>query len=184
MITFSLSGTDKELLQIIDLQKRNLAQHLSKEEIQNQGFVTVSHGLEDLQEMNTHEQNLLVKDDDWVAGYILAMTKNSRSAIPILVPMFEVFDKVKYKGQFISRYNYIVVGQVCIDKNYRGQGLFDKAYNAYREQFSKKYDFAITEIAASNQRSLNAHKRMGFTAIHTYIDADKIEWNVVVWDWK
>ena len=183
MITYTLATIDNELSAIIDLQQQNLPQNLVKDEIAAQGFVTVSHTLEGLKKMNTYEQSLVIKDNDKVVGYLLAMTKNSRADIPILIPMFEVFDRIIYHDKTISEYNYLVVGQVCIDKSYRGQGLLDEAYKAYKDNFNSKYDFAITEIALTNQRSINAHKRIGFSEIHKYVDANNVEWSVVVWDW-
>lgn len=184
MITFTLSQTDKELSEIIDLQKSNLAQNLAKEEIISQGFVTVAHSLEDLQKMNSYEHNVVTKDNEKIVGYLLAMTKNSRSDIPILLPMFDAFDKIVYNGKPVSQYQYIVVGQVCIHKNYRGQGLLDKCYDAYKTYFKEKYDFAITEIATTNLRSINAHKRIGFSEIHRYEDPQQTAWSVVLWDWN
>jgi hypothetical protein len=76
-----------------------------------------------------------------------------------------------------------VVGQVCIDKQYRGQGILPNCYAVYKEYYNKKYDFAITEIASTNLRSLNAHRKIGFNEIHSYSGPDKTEWIVVVWDW-
>jgi hypothetical protein len=73
---------------------------------------------------------------------------------------------------------------VCVDKVYRGQGIFDQCYLAYEKFYEYKYDFAITEIATSNTRSLQAHKRIGFKEINSYFAPDKTEWVVVVWDWK
>ena len=52
------------------------------------------------------------------------------------------------------------------------------------QYYSNKYDFAITEIAATNLRSLKAHRRIGFKEINTYLSPDKTEWVVVLWDWK
>jgi L-amino acid N-acyltransferase YncA len=183
MITCTTSSTEKDLAGIIELQLQNLSQNLEADEIQSQGFVTVVHTMDDLKKMNSYEQNIILKDDEKIAGYLLAMTKNSKSDIPVLVPMFEKFDTIMYRNQFISQYNYIVVGQVCIGKNYRGMGLLDKCYAAYKEHFKKTCDFAITEIATANQRSINAHKRIGFTEIHRYIDATNTEWSIVIWDW-
>jgi len=184
MINYTISTTDKELCEILDLQKRNLPQRLTNEEIQSQGFLTVSHTLEDLQKMNVYEHNIIMKDGNKVVGYLLAMSKKSRYDIPILIPMFETFDNVLYNGKFISQYNYIVVGQVCIDKMYRGRGLLDESYKAYKKHFKNKYEFAITEIATANQRSINAHKRIGFSHIHSYTDISNIEWSIVIWDWQ
>ena len=184
MITYTTSKTEKELSQILELQKNNLPQNLTAEEIKSQGFVTVSHGLEDLIKLNIHEQHLVMKDGDTIVGYLLAMTKYSRNDIPVLIPMFNVFDKLEYKKKLIAAYNYIVVGQVCINKNYRGLGLLDNSYAAYKSFFKEKYDFAITEIATTNTRSINAHKRIGFVEIHRYTDASNIEWSIVIWDWN
>jgi hypothetical protein len=184
MIVYTTSKTDKELSEILDLQKNNLPQNLSESEIKSQGFVTVCHSFEDLKKLNTYEQHLIMKNENKVIGYLLAMTKNSKNDIPVLIPMFEAFDKIHFKKKLISEYNYIVVGQVCIDKNYRGQGLLDNSYAAYKNFFKEKYDFAITEIAITNTRSINAHKRIGFFEIHRFIDAGGTEWSIVLWDWK
>jgi L-amino acid N-acyltransferase YncA len=98
--------------------------------------------------------------------------------------MFDVFDQISYNNKRISEYNYIIVGQVCIDKNYRGAGVFDNCYTAYKEFYKHGYELAITEIAATNLRSLKAHKRIGFEEIHSYTASNKTEWIIVVWDWK
>ena len=181
---FTTSTTDKELAEIIALQKKNLPANLTVAEMQEQGFVTVVHSLDDLKKMNQFEQHLVIKDNDTVVGYLLAMTKKSEFDIPVLIPMFKVFDKVSYQNKLLADYNFIVVGQVCIDKEYRGKGLLNKSYQAYKKIFSSKYDFAITEIATANQRSLNAHKTAGFTEIHRFTDSSQIEWSIIIWDWR
>ncbi len=183
MITYTTSKTTAELEGILQLQKANLARGLTHEEIQNQGFVTVHHSYDQLTQLNDIEQHLIAKDGDQVIGYLLAMTAASKHDLPILIPMFEAFDDIDYLGKKISAYHYLVVGQVCIGKEYRGQGILDQCYAAYKEFFGSKYDFAITEIARNNPRSLNAHKRIGFVEIHTYTDPEGTEWAVVVWDW-
>jgi len=184
MITYGLSDTTHDLQAILHLQQQNLPTSLSSAEISSQGFVTVSHSLDDLQKMNGYEKSLIIKDHDNVVGYILAMTQHSKQDIPVLVPMFDIFDAVLYHNQTVSSYNYIVVGQVCVAKDYRGQGVLDEAYSNYKAFFQSRYDFAITEIATANQRSLNAHRRIGFSELHRYTDATGIEWSIVIWDWS
>jgi predicted GNAT family N-acyltransferase len=184
MIIFTTSTTENELAEIIAIQKQNLAANLTAVEMQEQGFVTVVHSLDDLKKMNQFEQHLIIKDNDTIVGYLLAMTKKSQSDIPVLIPMFEVFEKVSYQNKLLADYNFIVVGQVCIDKDYRGKGLLNKSYQAYKKIFSSKYDFAITEIATANQRSINAHKSVGFREVHQFTDTNQIEWSIVLWDWR
>jgi ribosomal protein S18 acetylase RimI-like enzyme len=183
MIVYTTSQDDHDLKGILTLQKNNLARNLSREEVQSQGFVTVLHRLEDLQKMNAIEQHIIAKENDNVVAYLLAMTEKSKFDIPVLVPMFELFESIAYKSKKLSQYNYMVVGQVCVDKKYRGQGVLDKCYDHYINRFRRKYDFAVTEIATSNQRSLNAHKRVGFKNIHEYVAPDGERWAIVVLEW-
>ena len=184
MTQILVSQTTKDLKGIIALQKLNLRADLSTTEIKEQGFVTVSHSLSDLEMMHQHEPNIIAKNEDKVIAYVLGMTEQSKSDIPRLVEMYESFDHIQYKGKSVAEYKYIVVGQVCVDKRYRGQGLFDRIYQVYKNYFQDKYTFAITEIASINLRSMKAHERLGFETIYTYTDGSDTEWNVVVWDWK
>ncbi|HYC86619.1 MAG TPA: GNAT family N-acetyltransferase [Chryseosolibacter sp.] len=171
------------MLGIIALQQANLEPYLSPGESRSEGFVTVVHSLAQLEKMNNTEQHVICKDGDTVVAYMLAMTKHARNDIPVLVPMFEIFDKIMYHTKVISDYNFIVVGQVCVDKGYRGKGVFDHCYEEYRRRMAPRYDFAITEISSRNVRSLQAHKRVGFIEIHRYTDP-KEDWHVVLWPWE
>ena len=184
MIVHTTATTDEDLLGILRLQKRNLAKNLSVPEASSQGFVTVDHSFTDLKKLNDEEQHQVIKSGNAVVGYLLAMTKNSKDDIPVLVPMFELFDKIVYRGKPISVYEYMVVGQVCIDVNYRGKGLLDESYHAYKTRFSNQYDFAVTEVATANTRSLKAHQRVGFSEVHRYTDVAGTEWSIVLWEWR
>jgi Acetyltransferase (GNAT) family len=183
MIVYTTAKTNEDILQILELQKRNLPQNLTYEQITTQGFVTVIHSFNTLKKMNTIEQSIIAKDNDCVIGYLLAMTRKSKNDVPVLIPMFKVFDNVMYNNKKISEYQYIVVGQVCIAEAYRGQGILDNCYTEYKKHFRDKYDFAITEIHNKNKRSINAHKRIGFNIIHNYQDSKGDDWDVVLWDW-
>ena len=184
MINYTTSNTTKDLTGIIALQKANLAQHLTLEEIKTQGFVTVHHSFEQLKRLNDHEKHIIAKDNENVVGYVLAMTKKSKFDLPVLIPLFDTFEIILYKNKIMADYNYMVAGQVCIHKEYRGRGIVDNCYTAYKKKYEDKYDFVITEIAATNLRSLHAHKRIGFTEIHTYTAPDNQDWIIVLWDWK
>ncbi len=182
MIEYKRVNTEKELHQLLELQKRNLKSNLSELEIASQGFVTVHHSFEVIYGMHLIEPSVIAKNGDEVISYVIAMTEASKDKIPVLIPMFEVFNEITFHGKKISEYNYIVVGQVCVDYKYRGLKIFDNVYAYYKETFKEKYSFAITEIALENKRSLNAHSRIGFNVVHEFKDAYGIEWAVVLWE--
>jgi ribosomal protein S18 acetylase RimI-like enzyme len=75
------------------------------------------------------------------------------------------------------------MGQICVDKAYRGKGLVNMLYQKHREIYSSRFDFILTEISTANIRSIKAHEKLGFQSIHTYTDAMD-EWRVVIWNWK
>jgi predicted GNAT superfamily acetyltransferase len=183
MIEFTSSNTEKDLKGILELQRANLADALTPGEIQREGFVTVVHSFDVLKKLNGIEKHIIAKEHDKVIAYLLAMTQQSKHDIPILIPMFKIFEETMYEDKPVSSYNYLVVGQVCVAKEYRGRGVLDKCYDAYKNYFSNKYDFAITEIDYRNLRSINAHKRIGFKEIYRYVSG-KTEWSIVVWDWQ
>lgn len=184
MMKYTIAKNGDDLEGIYTLQKSNLRKNLSENEIESDGFVTVDHNRETLGKLNSIEPHIIAKEGGEIIGYILAMTKKSRFDIPIIFPMFAEFDRITYKGKVVSNYNYMVVGQACIHKNYRGKGIIEGCFRRYRKAFSKRYDFSITEIAKTNHRSLNAHKKMGFKEVHSYADSNQTEWVIVVWDWK
>lgn len=184
MIVFTPAQTDKDLQGILALQKANLAANLSADEITSQGFVTVVHSFDDLKKMNETERHVIAKEGDNVIAYLLAMTPAAKNDIPVLRPMFQIFDNLLFHGEAVSSYQYIVVGQVCVDKGYRGRGVLDACYLAYREAFAPKYAFAVTEIATRNTRSIAAHKRIGFQELHRYTAPGGEEWSIVIWNWQ
>jgi len=143
----------------------------------------VSHDLKDLQLFSKHAPQLILKKDEKVIGYLLAMSKTLRETVPMLKPMFEQIDQIRYQGKSLNDSNYLIVGQVCVGKEFRGLGLIDKMFAKYRKLFKEEYDYAITEIVTSNSRSVRAHLRIGFEIIHTFQD-DFQEWNIVLWDWR
>ncbi|MFP2924126.1 GNAT family N-acetyltransferase [Pyxidicoccus sp. 3LG] len=171
-----------ELEQILVLQKKNLKQTLPAEEMRAQGFVTVQHDLAALEQMHALAPSIVAHHGEELAGFALTMPRECRALMPVLVPMFDLFDRLDYGGRPLNDYRYYVMGQICIDKAHRGAGLFDRLYEKHRELYRGQFDFIVTEVSTSNLRSMRAHERVGFKTLHTFRDATD-EWAVVLWDW-
>ena len=178
-----LVNTEEELQQILDLQQQNLRGANDETTEKDQGFVTVTHTIEKLQQLHGMEPSVIVKDNDLLAGYALVMPKECSSIIPELFSMFAGLNRLVYKNKPLAAYNFYVMGQICVAPLYRGKGVFDMLYEKHRQLLRHKYDFVITEIATRNTRSLRAHERAGFTTIEIYTD-ELDEWAVVIWDWN
>ena len=183
MLRPALANTTEELQQILRLQEENLIQHIDPIEIQSQGFVTLQHNLETLMQMHGLGPSVIIKDKEKVVAYALTMLQECRYLIPDLEPMFASLDKLSWENKPLNNYCFYVMGQVCIAKEYRGQGLFEQLYEHHKKIYQSQFDLFVTEISVRNHRSMRAHEKVGFKKIHTHRDSLD-EWVVVAWDWK
>jgi ribosomal protein S18 acetylase RimI-like enzyme len=142
-----------------------------------EGFVTIEHTLDLLKRMHAVAPSIVARDGPSLAGYALVMPVQCRFSIPILEPMFQRLDSL---GMLEQR--FYVMGQICVGKRWRGQGVFDLLYQAHRRHLRAIYDYSVTEVATRNTRSMRAHERVGFTVIDRYRDATD-EWALLRWDW-
>ena len=180
MIQYTIAQTLDDLQQIQHLQKANLSNNIDTSTRQNEGFVTVEHSVELLEEMNAPYPHVIAKHGDQVVGYTLVMLRSMSDKIPILFDMFEQINNLTYKGQNLGESNYFIMGQVCIDKAYRRMGIFKKLYSHLSKQMSKHFDFIVTEVALSNKRSLDAHKSIGFEVINTHTGISGEQWVMII----
>jgi hypothetical protein len=109
------------------------------------------------------------------------MTSSMENTLSSLTPMFVEFKKCKYRDKPLSDYPFIVGGQICVDQDFRGQGLVSRLYHKTRDILYPAYRLCVTEIAERNQRSLKAHQNMGFEVIYNYPGQNEL-WHIVVWD--
>ena len=171
--------TDQDLQGILDLQQKNLIKAISEEEFKQQGFVTVEHDFEVLKKMNSPYPHVIAKSGEKVVGYALTMLKETRDFVPVLDPMFGQIDDLSYEGRLLKHSKYLTMGQICIAKEFRGQGIFYQLYDFYKKQFSKDFDYVVTEVSERNKRSLRAHSKAGFDVIHRFSDATD-DWILVI----
>jgi len=176
-IIYKRASSLDELEQIRILQLQNSAQNITSEEKLQEGFVTVQHTVALLEQMNSACAHIIAKNNDTVVGFALVMLSNFRNEIEVLIPMFERIDELVPKDK-----TYVVMGQICVDKNYRKQGIFRGLYHFYKEELQHQFDYLITEVAAINIRSMQAHEAVGFKTIDTY-EEDEVVWNIIAWDW-
>ena len=174
MVVYKQAESLKELEQILDLQQRNLPKNISQEESTKEGFVTVEHTLDLLKSMNDVCGHIIAVDDGQVVGYALCMHPQFANDIEVLRPMFQEIDKT-IKGQV----NYMAMGQICVAKSHRGQGVFRKLYQTMQEKLPEGFDTIITEVDGKNKRSLAAHTAIGFTTLTIY-HSDGKEWHIIM----
>jgi GNAT superfamily N-acetyltransferase len=184
LITYSLATTQNELLGVLDLQEKNYKTQLTMQEMVEEGFLSLTHELSELKEISGKYRHVIAKDNARVIGYALVMLKEFKDKVPVLLPMFDELDKLKYHDKLIPDISYFLMGQICIDKEYRGKGIFKGLYRKLKDEMVNKFEMVITEVATRNLRSVNAHQSVGFKFLHTYTSPENEEWAIVFCDWK
>ncbi len=183
MYRIKLVSEFSELKGIKTLQEENLKRNLSYEEAEVQGFVTAEYSIEFLQTLHHASPSVIAKEGDLVVGYALVALKSIRHQHDLLSDLFDSIDKIEYNDQLLKYSNYVVVGQLCIAKDYRGRGLVQQMYQYFKARLSGKFDYCLTDIAENNPRSLKSHLKTGFLIVDT-LHYGGIDWNIVLWDWN
>lgn len=73
--------------------------------------------------MQAQIPQIIAVEDHTLAGYALSMTRELKASIPVLIPLFERLDNLFYNGRAVKDLSYYVMGQICVDKAFRGQGV-------------------------------------------------------------
>jgi GNAT superfamily N-acetyltransferase len=183
MFNVELSETIADYERIIELQQANHAAAVAPDLGETEGFVTMEYTVPQLQAMSGKYRHVVAKAGDVVVGYALVLLIEYKAAFPFLHDMFQKIEAGSDCGKPIRESAYFVMGQVCIEQDFRGKGLFKMLYRKLKEQMSADFDLVITEVSEKNKRSMRAHQEVGFRNIQLK-DEHASEWNVIAWDWK
>jgi predicted GNAT superfamily acetyltransferase len=94
--------------------------------------------------------------------------------------MFTEIDTIEYDGIVLRDSDYVVMGQVCIARGYRGQGIFQGLYLEMASRLTGTFQYIITEVSRRNPRSIRAHEKVGFLNVREYTSDDGEEWVILL----
>jgi len=183
MVNITRVTSDVELMGIQQLQTENLRKFVDPKEAESQGFLMAEYDFDFLKAMHQVSPSIIAKDGDKVVGYALVATHAVRDQHDLLADLFNTIDKTQFEGKTFKGAAYVVVGQLCVAKEYRGQGLVQQLYGHFKECLEDQFDLCITDVAQANPRSLKAHKNTGYQVIDT-LRYGGIGWDIVLWDWR
>lgn len=174
IIRYCRSKTDKELHQILGLQQKNLFANITDEERKLEGFLTVEHTFDLLKKMNEACPHVIAKINDKMIGYALCMHPQFSTEIAVLRSMFDEIEVINPKPG-----KYVAMGQICLDKDYRKQGIFRSLYRTMSDSLKPEFDAIITEVDTKNIRSINAHYAVGFKHLKSY-NSEGHDWELII----
>lgn len=176
--------SDDDLLGIIALNRANLRGVSSPDQQREHGFVSLTFDLPLLRNMNTPHPHVIASPagSREVAAYALVLLPELRGRFADLEPMFRQLERLAAPGGPIEGRRYYIMGQVCVDREHRGQGLVARLYDEHRRRHAGMFDLMITEIDRTNTRSLRAHLSAGCCVLLDYTGDDGHDWVIVALD--
>ena len=183
MLTTKLATTDQEIQQIAALSNANRSDNITTEEKTAEGFVSWVYTPEILHTINAIAPSVIVMDEDILAGYAITLTSECISVYPNAANTYIHASPLHFKGRTLGEQRFYLMGQICVAKAWRGQGIVGALYNGHRHFYSPRFDALVTEISMANPRSLKAHQKVGFETIDRHYENGH-DWAVVAWDWS
>lgn len=182
-ISYQETQTLQELEEIKALQARHQKDKIPPELWATKGFVTATYTIALLEAMHRRLPAIIAKHHEKVVGYALVVDRAIIGHHPLLDDLFRQIDCLNYAGVPLATLQYTVVGQLCVDQEYSGQGVAQGLYKHYRNCYAAQFPYCITDVDRNNPRSLKSHLKAGFQIIGT-LQYGGAEWDIVLWDWQ
>lgn len=167
---------------MLTLQENNLVTSLNQTE-RADGFLTACFTEQQFQAMNDDLCVVVCEDAGKIIGYACASSINFNKNVPLVAAMLEQFPHIVYRQKPLSSYRAFIYGPVCIDKDYRGKGilahLFDQMIQIVRQE-KHQFELLTVPISSENERSLNAHQKLGIEIVSQFTFNDKTFCNLVL----
>lgn len=166
-ITYRLATKD-DLDQVHMLQNRYHVSTISDED-RPDGFVTTLFTTEQFERLIDDEAGLSIAvDGDRVVGYAMAASWKYWSEWPLFAHMIKELPNTEYLGRTLSMENSYQYGPICVDKEYRGTGVFAHLFDFSRESMHDRYPVLLTFVNQINPRSIAAHRKLGLDLVKEF----------------
>ncbi|HHX92952.1 MAG TPA: GNAT family acetyltransferase [Clostridiales bacterium] len=165
-------ATPSDLDSLLDLLRANHADNVPDEE-KKFGFVTTQITKEQLIDLIEQENGVTVAvDGGRVVSFALAGAWEYWKPWPLFSYMIEILETFQHDGVTMTTENCYQYGPICIDKDYRSTGLFEKVFDFSLASMADRFPYMVTFINQINPRSYAAHVRKG-----GMVEAGKFDWN-------
>lgn len=158
---------DIDLQGILDLQHKNLVDHLTDSE-KTEGFLSVEFTKEQFETMNAETGIIVCKNNGIIYGYLCTSSPEFNLSFELPAAMIALYPQFYYKDKTLDQYRSIVAGPWCIERDSRGKGIFVNMWNALNKILMKDIELITTFVSIHNARSLYAAKKVGMEEITVF----------------
>ena len=158
-------GEDFE--KIVLLENQNLATVLTDDQ-KSDGFLSGSFTAEQLRLMAQNVAIVVARNGNDLIGFVCASTAEFNSQRPLVAAMIARFPEIVIEKQRLDELKSFIAGPVCVDKNYRGQGVFEGLYETLFRDAPVQYQAVLALVSTVNPRSVRAHEKVGMKVVDSF----------------
>ncbi len=163
-------GDDFE--KMVLLQNQNLSTVLADDQ-KSDGFLSTAFTADQFIRMSESVAVVVGRNGDDVIGFICASTVEDCSENPLPAAMIARFPEILIGAHRLSELKCFIAGPVCVDKNYRGQGVFEGLYAELVGKAAAEYQAALALVSTANPRSIKAHAKIGMEVVGSFSFAER-----------
>ena len=183
MLTNKFVTEDDELIQIAALSMENMSSMIPDDLKEKEGYVTWPYSIEDLRVIHQITPSIVIKDDDKVIAYLIILVSEVREVYQPLKNILKLLGPSSYQDRLFEDYKYYILGQDCVQRDYRGRGLIKLLFDFQKKHLAPRYDLGVSAISVHNPLSQRIHEKLGAQVINV-LSTEENTWNIVIWDWR
>jgi len=146
----------KDYSVILSLQSANFIANLSEGE-RKEGFLSAQFTPEQTAQIAEDLGTTVALVDGRVRGFLCAFRKEFDTGSPVIAKMIESYDRLRFHGTPLRGFASYIYGPVCIDREFRRQGLLRGLYEAQKKDLGGQFEVGVAFVSRSNPHSLQAH---------------------------
>ncbi|UOG77592.1 hypothetical protein MTX78_24565 (plasmid) [Hymenobacter tibetensis] len=150
---------------LANLANQYTFQQVSEVEREN-GFLTGSFSAVAMQAMLTSVPSQVAFHNQELVGFIINSKLPAERYPPLVKEICALLPTFFYHQLPLTQYRWFFYGPVLVKKEYRGQGLLLKLFEANKQELRGSFDIGVAFIAEQNNASLQVHtQRLGLEIV-------------------
>ena len=163
------SAVPRDIPSIVKLQTQNLIHKNTALPLEESlSWETNSIDLKSLDSQNT----ILAKNCGNIVGYLLAFNLEVAGELSKEKGLVPRLGNIVFEGRQLADFN-ICIGQILVEKQFRGRSIAPKLYEQFIERAADDYDIRLAGVRNANLTSWNFHtQKLGMQKIGAYGQGD------------
>jgi hypothetical protein len=152
---------------MVVLQDKYVISNLAPDQ-RSDGYLSGKFSAEQFADFNRDLCAVVADDASRLAGYLCASSNEFNKQFGLSGKLVSQYPHINFNGRSLDKWNSFVSGPICVESDYRGQGIFPGLYDRLFTLVPEDYDVAVVLVSLSNPRSQRAHEKIGMISLDKF----------------